>query len=148
MTHQPWAHPISGPSRQTRNIVGSNMTELKAEVSSTVGARGACDLRQGRIDRQLAEPRSWCKSPRDSASVQTCACSLTGCGVSYFVIVGPMARIRMDRTGRAVACEVIGSKKSLSLNFSRQGFQFSIRDRTSSGSEAYSCMEDYVQDSS
>ena len=79
---------------------------------------------------------------------RTSACSLTGCGDSYFVNVGLMARIRVDRRGRALTCEVIGVEKSLSLNFSRQGFQFPIRDRTSSGSEAYSCREDYIQDSS
>jgi len=69
VTHLPWAHSTSGSSRQTRNI-GSNMSKLKAEVELHTGARDACDLRQGRFARQLAEPRSWCKSPRDSASVQ------------------------------------------------------------------------------
>lgn len=59
----------------------------------------------------------------------------------YFVVMGPMARIRVDRRGRALACEAPSGEKSLSLNFSRQGCQFRIRDRTSSGCEACSYRE-------
>lgn len=72
---------------------------------------------------------------------------LTACGVSYFVIMGLMARIRVDRRGRALASEAPSGEKSLSLNFSRQGCQYRIRDRTISGCEAYS-YTDYVHDSS